>query len=292
MKVNVISQSGRALTDLTVSDNATYDDLRKEYQKKKGTNIFRQQFYLQNPDKTRGEALKHGPIGDKVKDGATLIFKDLGPQVSWTVVFLVEYFGSLIAFPLVYLLRPYIYAKNTPLSTTQEVAAILFTLHFLKRELETLFVHKFGNDTMPIFNIFKNSIYYHGFAFYIAYYILHPDFTDPPRIQVYIGFTIFLISILSNFRCHLMLANLRPPGSRERKIPRGFLFDYVSCANYFFEILEWVGFTIMTQSLASLLFTLAGAGQMYIWAVGKHRRYKKEFPDYPKNRKVLIPFLL
>jgi very-long-chain enoyl-CoA reductase len=30
---------------------------------------------------------------------------------------------------------------------------------------------------------------------------------------------------------------------------------------------------------------------MLVWAQQKHRRYKKEFPGYPKNRKVLIPFI-
>jgi len=40
------------------------------------------------------------------------------------------------------------------------------------------------------------------------------------------------------------------------------------------------------------LFTFAGFYQMAIWALGKHRNYKKEFSDYPKSRKSIIPFLL
>lgn len=31
---------------------------------------------------------------------------------------------------------------------------------------------------------------------------------------------------------------------------------------------------------------------MYLWAVGKHKAYKKEFGNYPKSRKAFIPFLL
>jgi len=85
---------------------------------------------------------------------------------------------------------------------------------------------------------------------------------------------------------------LRADGSTDRKIPYGFLFEYVSCPNYTFEILAWLSFSFMTNSIAALLFAIVGAGQMYIWAVGKHKRYRKDFPDYPKSRKILIPFVL
>ena len=47
----------------------------------------------------------------------------------------------------------------------------------------------------------------------------------------------------------------------------------------------------MTQCLPAALFTLAGAYQMAVWALGKHRNYKKEFKEYPR-RKAIIPFLL
>jgi very-long-chain enoyl-CoA reductase len=48
----------------------------------------------------------------------------------------------------------------------------------------------------------------------------------------------------------------------------------------------------MTGSWTMILFTVAGAVQMYFWAVKKHARYIKEFPDYPKKRKILVPFVL
>lgn len=31
---------------------------------------------------------------------------------------------------------------------------------------------------------------------------------------------------------------------------------------------------------------------MAIWALGKHKNYKKEFSDYPKARKAIVPFVL
>ncbi len=44
--------------------------------------------------------------------------------------------------------------------------------------------------------------------------------------------------------------------------------------------------------LAALIFMIAGFLQMTAWAKGKHRLYKKEFPNYPKSRTAIIPFLL
>jgi hypothetical protein len=55
----------------------------------------------------------------------------------------------------------------------------------------------------------------------------------------------------SNLLTHLNLRSLRQEGSRKRAIPYGYGFNWVSFPNYFFEILAWVFFTVMTGSWAS-----------------------------------------
>lgn len=50
-------------------------------------------------DEVRGTPLadKTKPLSEYIKgDSAVLYFKDLGMQVSWTTVFLVEYFGPIL----------------------------------------------------------------------------------------------------------------------------------------------------------------------------------------------------
>jgi len=205
----------------------------------------------------------------------------------------------MLAFPLVYLARGLIYSNdslqaNPILSWQQQLAFVLHTLHFFKRELETFFVHKFSNATMPVFNIFKNSSYYWMYAFLCAYFVLHPLYTPPQNdIQVIVSAVLFVVCLLCNGYCHIILSNLRKPGDNSKHIPRGFFFELVTCPNYFFEITEWFLFFVETQSIAVLLFALTGAAQMWVWAVGKHKNLKKTFGDkYPRNRKVLVPFLV
>ena len=79
-------------------------------------------------------------------------------------------------------------------------------------------------------------------------------------------------------RTHVTQRNLRPPGGKGYAIPRGFGFDYITCANYTFEIYGWILFAAATWTLPALLFITAGAGQMAIWAKAKHARLRKASP--------------
>jgi len=120
--------------------------------------------------------------------------------------------------------------------------------HYAKRELETLFVHRFSNDTMPFFNVFKNSAHYWlllGVG--SMYFFLHPDYTPPSWAsdEIHMGlFAFFCFVEFMNLMCHITLRNLRKPGSSERGIPAGWGFDFVSCANYFWESLAWLTYSI------------------------------------------------
>ena len=76
-------------------------------------------------------------------------------------------------------------------------------------------------------------------------------------------------------RTHIIQRNLRPPGGKDYVIPRGFGFDYITCANYTFEIWGWVLFAAATWTLPALIFISAGAAQMALWAQAKHARLRK-----------------
>jgi very-long-chain enoyl-CoA reductase len=296
-------------------ESTTVHDLKKMYlnQIKKSINLNRVRLTIEDTNETLGPNEKALSTFGSIKDDTTLIFKDLGPQISWKSVFLVEYFFPMVVFPLIWLLiRKF---PSNPITATlygpidlnkipqitkcwQDTLALMFTLHFVKREYETMFIHRFGNDTMPLTNIFKNSGYYWLFAFWIAYITMHPLYTMPECGSCrWAGVGLFVVSELLNLKAHIDLRNLRPAGTRIRRVPQGILFKYISCPNYFFEILSWIGFTMASKSVAAAAFTLVGALQMTAWAVQKHKRYRKEFDGvegrelYPRNRKILIPFI-
>lgn len=306
MKVSVQSTTGRNYGDFQLPENATLESLQRAFQKAHPKYYpDRQRFYpyyspLSSTTTKRPPPLQsHSPLAD----GAKFIFKDLGPQILWKTVFLLEYFGPLLLYPIFYMQPRWIYgsAVDIPISAwakeVQFSALITWSIHYTKRELETLFVHRFSHATMPLSNLFKNCIYYWGFAAYVAYFVNHPKYTPPSSDLVYGGMCLFYFMEVGNLSAHWTLRMLRPPGTKVRRIPRGGLFEFVSCPNYTYEILAWVGFNLMTKTVAGILFMCMGAFQMVAWAQGKHRRYRKEFDGedgrllYPPNRKIIIPFL-
>ncbi|XP_074144232.1 3-oxo-5-alpha-steroid 4-dehydrogenase 2 isoform X2 [Sminthopsis crassicaudata] len=71
----------------------------------------------------------------------------------------------------------------------------------------------------------------------------------------------------------------------------GGLFTYVSGANYFGEIVEWIGYAMATWSLPGLAFAFFSLCFLGKRAHEHHRFYLKKFQDYPKSRKAIIPFI-
>lgn len=234
-----------------------------------------------------------------VKDGDALVFKDLGPQIGYSTVFFWEYFGPMVIFPAIYCCRAQIYGAGFEPQPIQTAATVFWFSHYLKRILETFFVHNFSHGTMPIMNLYRNCGYYWSFAAWCGYFICHPKYTAVSETQQAIGLVFGVLMEISNLYCHIILKNLRKPGTTGYQIPRGFLFDFpgITCANYFAEIMSWLGFNIATQSVAGYVFMVCGGGQMIEWAIAKHKRLKRTFDGkegrekYPRRWVIMPPFL-
>ncbi|ODV86889.1 hypothetical protein CANARDRAFT_6459 [[Candida] arabinofermentans NRRL YB-2248] len=248
------------------------------------------------------QTLEQNGLDFSKSDSLAVYAKDVGPQIDWRTVYFIEYLGPIILQSLIY----FAWYDATNNTWTQKFSYIMCSLHYLKREYETLFIHSFSSDTMPLKHLFRNSGHYWilnglliGIAVYapqdqyytgIYKYLFHVE--DRPIEVLFLFAAAWVFCQASNYYCHLILMNLRPLGSREHKIPYGYFFEYVSFPNYFFESLGWLVFAIMNNNWASYLFFAVGTATMMMWAAQKHRRYKKEFGDkYPSDRKAMIPLI-
>ncbi|KAL6762799.1 3-oxo-5-alpha-steroid 4-dehydrogenase-domain-containing protein [Haematococcus lacustris] len=304
MKLLVETRSGKSIGTLDVVEDLPVKQFKKKFHAlKKKYHPSRQRFTLP----LRAGEKKATVLEDSktlrdygLQDGSVLHFKDLGMQVGYSTVFFWEYFGPLLVYPLFYALPQLMYPGMRPPAErplVQTLALAYWSLHYTKRIAETFLVHKFGHETMPVFNLVRNCLYYWGFAAFVSYFNNHPRYTAPPLVQTQAALALALLCQLANWRCHVILANLRKPGEKGYKIPRGFLFNFITCANYTAEIWGWTCFSVAVQALPAAIFTLVGAAQMTQWALQKHARLRKTFDGkegrekYPRRWIVLPPLL-
>jgi protein-S-isoprenylcysteine O-methyltransferase Ste14 len=110
-----------------------------------------------------------------------------------------------------------------------------------------------------------------------------------PRFLV--GLAVFVPGFIINRHADLTLRRLRAGDESGYRIPYGGLYRWISCPNYFGEIGEWVGWAIATWSVAGLAFAIWTIANLAPRAWFHHRWYREHFPDYPPERKALIPGL-
>ena len=186
------------------------------------------------------------------------------------------------------------------LSVSNSFVWILFGLwifHYTNRTFIYPLRIKATEKKMPLF-IVLNAIFFNlmnaglngFFLFYFAsesHYSL--EWLSSP--QFIIGGCFFVLGVYINWTADGILINLRKPGETGYKIPKGFLFKYISSPNLFGELIEWTGFAIMAWNLPALTFMVWTFANLVPRAKNHHDWYKNNFKDYPKERKIIFPFL-
>lgn len=174
----------------------------------------------------------------------------------------------------------------------------MFQLHYFQRSFIFPLRIK-GRTPMPItivtmgilFNVL-NALMQGGWIFYMSpdgMYSL--DWIFKP--QFVIGFVVFFLGMGINIDSDKIIRNLRRPGDTRHYLPRGGMFKFVSSANYFGELLEWVGFAILTWSWAGAVFALWTFANLAPRAEQIYKRYSEEFGDEFTRLKLhrIIPFI-
>ncbi|KAH8914423.1 trans-2,3-enoyl-CoA reductase [Atractiella rhizophila] len=236
-------------------------------------------------------------VGDRREEKQWEVeLKDLGPQIGWRTVYIIEYLGPLFIHAFFYssFAQTLLYGKTYNHTLVQRAAFFMMESHYLKRELETIFVHRFSASTMPFSYVFRNSFHYWILGgLLIAPFVYRPSSFELPLNAVYLFAGFFTFFELSNAKTHWTLRNLRPVNNpTARGLPTGYGFNFVSCPNYFFESLCWLVLTAMTREWSLGIFWVVGTYTMMGWAAKRHSRYIKEFgKDKVKGRKRMFPFL-
>ncbi|XP_004625249.1 3-oxo-5-alpha-steroid 4-dehydrogenase 1 isoform X1 [Octodon degus] len=173
------------------------------------------------------------------------------------------------------------------------VLLAMFLVHYIYRTLIFPFVIRGGKPT-PLFTCVTAFLFclYNGYlqSRYLSHYAVYAeDWVTQPCFLA--GFALWLTGMLVNIHSDHILRNLRKPGESNYKIPRGGLFEYVTAANYLGESVEWFGFALASWSLQGAAFALFTFCVLLSRAMHHHRWYLEKFEDYPKSRKILIPFL-
>jgi len=214
--------------------------------------------------------------------------KNWGPMISNRLGWILMEAVVMTAFVICLSLRHYNW------KTPATIMIGLFFIHYIHRSFIYPLMIRTKSKKMPVlimlsamlFNTVNGSlmgIWFADFAHYPDSWYYSPLFIA--------GVLLFLSGMLINWQADYTLINLRKKDESGYKIPGLGLFRLISSPNLFGEIIEWGGFALLTCSLPALAFFIWTCANLIPRAIANHRWYKREFPDYPPERKILLPYL-
>lgn len=176
------------------------------------------------------------------------------------------------------------------------VFATLWLLHYVQRAwLDPLWMGGTKGRTMPLTVVLMGLTFNVLNSYLNARWISALGPAYPTRwlfdLRFLYGLMLFVGGFLVNRWADAVLHRMRR-AQADYAIPRGGLYEDISCPNYFGEIVQWVGWAILTWSLAGLSFAVFSAANLIPRAVAHHRWYQRQFPDYPRRRCAIFPRVL
>jgi len=171
----------------------------------------------------------------------------------------------------------------------------IWGIHYIQRGLVYPFLIKNSKKEFPYSVVFMGMLFNLINGFVIGYFLTYiaPNYQLDWLYswQFIFGVIIFLCGLIINLNSDYILRHLRKPGETDYKIPHGGLFERVSSPHYLGEIVEWIGFALLTWSTAGLAFAIFTFANLAPRAIATHGWYKNNFKEYPKKRKALVPFI-
>ena len=174
---------------------------------------------------------------------------------------------------------------------------LLFEMHYFQRSLIFPFLMK-GHSKMPFSIMFMGILFnlINGFLIGESLFHLTPvekynsAWLSSPAFIV--GIIIFFIGMGINLHSDHVIRTLRPKGDTKHYLPQKGIYHYITSGNYFGELVEWLGFAILTDSTAAWIFVLWTFANLAPRAYAINKQYRKEFGNEAVGkRRCLIPFI-
>ena len=222
------------------------------------------------------------PYGRHIRTGWG---KNISARVGWVVM----------ESPCVILMIIYAWLVKDQLQIVHTVFLTLWLIHYIHRSFIYPFVIDMTNPKMPIsiaasaffFNIVNVNIQAFGIFYFTEY---AQNWMNSPTF--YFGISIFLIGMYINIRSDYLIISLRKDKGPGYHMPNKFMHKYISAPNYFGEIIEWIGWAILTWSISGLVFVIWTIANLFPRALAHHTWYPEKFSDYQNNRKAIIPRII
>ena len=181
-----------------------------------------------------------------------------------------------------------------PISPFHMAALLAFTFHFWKRCLEVLFLHRYSRPmgiVTPLLVTCGYALIASSAERTIDNIPAHDGWAQAVQWRTLLGLVIFFYGEFLNFKHHRILARLRAPGETAYRVPNEGLFKRVACPHYLYEIVAWIGIAAISGHI--IVFGLVAVMAAYLTGRAYRTRawYRENLPDYPPERKALIPFV-
>ena len=178
------------------------------------------------------------------------------------------------------------------------IMAGLYLLHYFQRSFIFPLMMR-GKSTMPVAIMLMGLVFNTLNAYLIGGWLFEyapagmygTDWLYSP--QFIIGLIVFFAGMAINMHSDHVIRNLRKPGDTKHYIPKKGFYRYVTSANYFGELTEWIGYAVLTWSPAGVLFAVWTFANLGPRAKSLTEKYEKEFGEeyIELNKKHIIPFI-
>ena len=220
------------------------------------------------------------------------IFPVIPSRISWIIqecpcVFVTIFF-------LIY------YHENLNLKNILVIAP--FLIHYIHRTFIFPFViHSSKNNPLEITLMAFTFCFFNALMINRSIFCLIIDYIEENFwLHYFYGLATFGLGMYINIHSDYSMIkqrNANKDTNNKYIIPRGFMYELISCPNYFGELVEWLGFFVLSNSFSGLVFFVSTFANLFPRAIQYHQWYKNKFKDefhsdkILTQRKAIVPFL-